>query len=325
MKRVMLCLALAASGCGKTPGVAKIDGSAPQATVVAGHSFVKFGFGAEGGSAPAVAHTANGWVAAYAGANLGDRQLYVTRSADGKSWDKPKKLGASGYTDQFPCLVTDGQGTLHLYFASNRDGDDFSLYHATYANGGFGTPVAIANTLGASDCAVAWDGSRFVLAAETLGVGMELKTSADGASFAGTEILVDQGFEPAMAALPGGKLLVAYSHDGGIYAKTGKPGAWGKEVAAATSAGRLSEPALAFANGTGLLIFGERDGSQQLVGHRFDAAGTIEKADYVVPDAGGDTRSPGLAAGDHGDFGLVSGMKYSNGQQGVIFSVLVTE
>ncbi|MDB5099253.1 MAG: hypothetical protein JWM80_3674 [Cyanobacteria bacterium RYN_339] len=324
MKRLILGVALLSAGCGKANVGVKVEAT-PQTQVVGGRTLVKFGFGAEGGVAPAVAHTTTGWVAAYAGSNLGDRQLYITHSADGKAWDKPKKLGVSGYTDQFPCFAADGAGALHLFFASNREGDDFSLYQATYANGTFGAATAIADTLGAADCAVAWDGKRFVLAAETLGVGMTLKTSADGATFTGEEILVDQGFEPAITALADGKLLVAYMHDGGIYAKTGKPGAWGAEVEAATSVGRLQEPALAFANGKGLLVFGEKNGSQQISARRFDAAGKFESTAYVQPDAGGDARSPGLAVGDHGDYGLIWGMKYSTGQQGIVFSVMAAE
>jgi len=317
MKRLLLC-ALLLSGCGKSTAAGVHVDATPQTQTVGGHTLVKF----DGGATPAVAHTANGWVAVYAGVNLGDRQLYVTHSADGKAWDKPKKLGASAYTDQFPCLVADGQGQLHLYFASNRDGDDFQLFHATYANGAFGEPTAIADSTGASDCAVAWDGSRFVLAAETLGVGMRLETSPDGLSFTGDEIVVDQGFEPALASLGNGKLLLAYTHDGGVYAKTGQPGKWSAEITAATDSARLSEPALAFANGRGLLVFGDRAGSQHLGTRRFDAAGSFKDGGYVLPDAGGEGRSPGLAVGDHGDLGLIWGMKYSNGQQGVIFSDL---
>jgi hypothetical protein len=269
-----------------------------------------------------VAHTADGWVAVYAGVNLGDRHLYASHSADGKAWDRPKKLDGADYTDQFPCLVNDGGGQLHLFFASNRDGDDFRLYHATYAAGGFSQAAAIADTTGASDCAVAWDGSRFVLAAETLGVGMRLVTSPDGTAFTGDEILVDQGFEPAITALEGGKLLVAYTHDGGVFAKTGKPGAWSAESEAASSTGRLTEPALAYANGKGLLVFGEKAGTQHLSARRFDATGKFESVPYVLPDAGGEGRSPGLAVGDHADLGLIWGMKYSNGQQGVVFTTL---
>lgn len=320
MKRAVLLLALVATGCGKTAAGVKVE-AAPQIATVGGHTLVKFGFGAEGGVTPAVARTADGWVAVYAGSNLGDRQLYLTRSPDGKAWDKPKKLGASGYTDQFPCLVADGQGTLHLYFASNREGEDFQLYHATYANGGFGEATVIADTLGASDCAVAWDGSRFVLASETMGLGMRLETSTDGAAFKGDEVVVDEGFEPALAALDGGKLLLAYTHDGGVYAKVGKPGAWSAEVEAATATGRLSEPAVAFANGQGTLVFGDRTGAQHLSGRRFDAAGTISTTPYVLPDGGGEGKSPALAVGDHGSLGLIWGMKY-NGQQGVVFTTL---
>lgn len=324
MKRVIFILALLSSGCGKLIPTSTVA-SVPQAAVVDGHTLVKFGFGAEGGATPAVAHTADGWVAVYAGSRLGDRQLYSAHSSDGTHWDKPKKLGQSGLTDQYPCLTTDNAGNLHLFFASNRDGDDFQLYHAQYSAGTFRDATAIANTSGASDCAVSYCNGQFVLAAETMGVGLQIKTSPDGESFTGDELLTEQGFEPAITALSGDQLMVAYTRSGRLYASTGKPGKWNAETLVTKSSTKLQEPTLAMQGTHGLLAWAERGASPKISARRFDASGKFESVPYTLPSVPGESRSPGLCVGEDGEFGLIWGMKDNNGQQGIIFSVLAAE
>lgn len=316
-----VAVAMALSGCGKGLGLTKGAPGVPQAQVVDGHTLVTFGVGAEGGEEPALAHTADGWVAAYAGTNSGDRHLYTTTSTDGQHWNAAKPLGSSDFSDQWPCFVNDGAGNLHLYFASNRTGDAFSVYHSRYTGGSWSAPEIVANTTGASDLAVAYANGKFVLAEETMGTGLVVSTSNDGSQFTGAATVVEQGFEPSLAVLPSGKLLLAYMHDGGLYAKSGKPGSWSSEVTAATGADKLHEPSLVWAGDHGVLAYCERtEDGYKLRARQFDAQAKFGDPLAGLPTSDGDQRAPAVAADNQGLTGLIWGMKDSNGQQGVIFS-----
>jgi hypothetical protein len=319
---VLLALAtVSLVGCGKVPAAATPQLPALESQVVDGHTLVKFGFEGAGGEAPALLHTPEGWLAVYVGLHVGQRHINWTTSTDGTHWASPKGLGTSDYSDQAPVLLNDGSGAAHLYFASNRDGADFQVFHARFANGNFAAPKAITGTTSVSALAVTFADNRFILAAETLGSGLLVSESSDGEQFSNAKTIADAGFGPALVTLPNAKQLLAYMHDGKIYTRTGKPGAWSAETLAASGADKLREPALVWAHDHGWLAYSERtaDG-YKLRARRYDAQVKFDPTPVSLPDAGGDARAPGLATDAAGSVALVWGMKYSNGQQGVIFS-----
>lgn len=318
---LVLVAALASGGCGKSVNGAKVPSGAPQAMTENGRQVVKFGFGAEGGESPALAHTADGWQAIYAGTQLGDRHLYWSTSADGSRWSTPSTVASAQFSDQTPAFATDAKGALHLYFASNRTGDDYSIYHCTLSNGTWSAPEAIADTTGASDLAVIYANNQFVLAEETLGAGLVVSTSTDGTRFSGAKVAADAGFAPSLAALPDGRLMLAYMHDGNLYDLVGKPGAWGAEATAATGSDKLQEPGLVWSGDHGVMAYAERTpGGYQLRARRFDAKGQFDASPLPLPASSGDARAPGLATDAQGKIGMIWGMKDDNGQQGTIFS-----
>jgi hypothetical protein len=308
-------------GCGKVPGAAVSELSAIESAVVDGHTLVKFGFDGAGGESPALLHTRDGWLAVYVGLHVGKRHVTWTTSTDGVHWAAPKGLGTSDFSDQAPVLVNDGAGVCHLYFASNRDGNDFQVFHTRFANGSFAAPTAINGTTSVAAMAVTYANNRFILAAETVGLGLAVSESPDGEQFSNAKVVTEAGFTPALATLPDGKQLLAYMHDGKIYTRTGTPGAWSAEALGASGADKLREPTLVWAQNQGWLAYSERttDG-YKLRAKRFDQQAKFDPAPVSLPDAGGESRAPNLACDAQGTVALVWGMKYSNGQQGVIFS-----
>jgi hypothetical protein len=60
----------------------------------------------------------------------------------------------------------------------------------------------------------------------------------------------------------------------------------------------------------------------KLEARHFDASGKVSPEPVMLPGEGGEARSPALCAGLDGSTGLIWGMKYSNGQQGIVFSIL---
>lgn len=319
----LLTLTVAAAllaGCGAAPG--QTAGVAAQ--TVAGKSLVKLGFGAEGGTQPSLIRRANGeWLMVYVGTNVADRHLYWTRSTDGTRWSAPIAIESAAYSDQAPSLVEDAQGVVHCFFASNRGGENFNLFHATF-DGVWSASTEIAGFEGLQDLSATYAGGRFLLAAEVMAEGLFATTSADGVTFTEREKLADAGFEPAVTFLPGGAALVAYTRANELIARTSQPGAdWAAEQVVASTSSRLRGPALAWSGDHGKLIYTERAGAGMTYSLREKRFGAdLKFAEGAnLASIGGDANSPAIAANHNGKIGLAWGMKQSSSQQGIAFTL----
>jgi hypothetical protein len=306
------------AGCGALPG-----GKAT--TAVNGATFTKLGFGAEGGAAPALVRRANGeWLVVYVGTNVGDRHLYWATSTDGARWSPSQAIEGADYSEQAPALVEDASGVAHLFFASNRNGQDFELFTATLSGSDWSEATAIPGYTGVQDLAAAYANGKFLLACELSGAGLVATTSADGATFADATPVADAGFDPAAAFLPDGKALVAYTSGDDLLERSGAPGAWGAEKTVVTTKSRLRGPALVWAGDHGKLVYAERQGGSgtnyQLKERRFDAGLSFTDGKPMVA-FGGEANQPALAIGNNGKIGLAWGMKLSSSQQGVAFTL----
>lgn len=314
----LVALAVALTGCGSAKAGSAIEVAG---TTADGHALARLGFGAEGGEKPAlVRRAAGGYVLAYAGTRSGSRKIYVATSADGTHWAKPKVACAGEFSDQAPALAEDAAGQLHLFFASNRSGEAQALYHAVEANGAFGQPAAIAGFEGAQDLAIARGEHGFTLVAEVLGAGLLAASSPDGVEWTTPGELAPAGAEPAAAALPDGRTLVAYQLEGKIWLKAGKPGDWAAASEAASGGSRLRDPGLAWAGATGLLVYCEKGAAGfELKARSLDASFRPAAAD--APLAGsGDQRGVAIALDHNGSKTFAWGMKTTSGQQGVMVS-----
>jgi predicted small secreted protein len=307
------------AGCGTMPG------AGPSALVtVGGKSVVKLGFGAEGGTQPSLIKRSNGeWLMVYVGTNVADRHLYWTRSTDGIRWSAPNAIESAAYSDQAPALVEDAQGVVHCFFASNRGGETFNLFHAAF-DGVWTDSTEIAGFAGVQDLAATYADGRFLLAAEVMAEGLFAATSADGATFAERELLADAGFEPAVTFLPTGAALVAYTRANQLITRTGKPGAdWAAEQVVASTSSRLRGPALAWMGDHGKLIYTERAAAGMTYSLREKRFGAdLKFAEGAnLASTGGDANSPAIAADHNGKIGLAWGMKQSSSQQGIAFTL----
>lgn len=319
--RPLALLTVAASlllaGCGAVPGAGMT------AQMVGGQKVVKLGFGAEGGDDPAVIRRADGsWVLAYVGTYVENRRIYVATSADGNAFAASAPIEEHEYSDQSPALVEDGDGRLHLFFTSNRDGHDFELYHSVLEPGGaWAQPQHVAGFTGLQNLAVAQREGRFLMAAEVMGDGLFVSTSADGASWTPRELVAQAGFEPAATFTADGTAVVAYQRSGQIFVRASRPGgAWSEEAVAAQGEGRLRQPALAWTEGRGVLVFCER-GADSFVLRRRHFDSRLSFTDGPRPAAlTGEARTPAVSY-HNGKIGLAWGMKLTGGQQGIVFAL----
>lgn len=321
--RPLAFLTVAASllmaGCGAVPGAS----TGVAATTVGGQKVAKLGFGAEGGDDPAVIRRADGsWVVAYVGTYVDNRLLYVATSSDGLTFGASTLVEDHLYSDQSPCLVEDGNGQLHLFFTSNRDGNDFELYHSTLgADGTWAQPQHTAGFTGLQNLAVANRDGRFMMAAEVAGDGLFATTSADGATWTERELVAQAGFEPAVTFTADGTAVVAYQRSGQIFVRSSRPGAaWGEEATAAQGEGRLRQPSLTWTEGRGVLVFCEKGADSFVLRRRhFDAR--LSFTDGPRPAAlTGEARTPAVSY-HNGKIGLAWGMKLTGGQQGIVFAL----
>jgi hypothetical protein len=310
------------AGCGTLPGAT----AGIKAESLGGKGFTKIGFGAEGGTQPALLRRANGeWLMVYVGTNVGERHLYATTSTDGKTFSAPELIESADYSDQAPVLAEDAQGVAHLFFASNRDGVNFELRHARLEGAGWTASTQIDGYTGVQDLAVAYAAGRFLLAAEIQGDGLVATTSADGTTFTEREQIAKAGFDPAATFLPDGTALVAYTRSNEILTRASKPGAdWAAESVTVKGSSRLRGPALLWAGDHGKLVYAERQGATginyALREQRFDQGLIFQEGKPLVA-FGGDANSPALAYDNHASIGLAWGMKLSSSQQGVAFTL----
>lgn len=309
-------------GCGTVSAA----GAAPYATVatLGGMQVAKLGFGEEGGTDPAICRRADGsTVVVYVGSNVADRKLYWATAKKGLTFGASQPVGDSDYSDQEPCLVEDAQGQLHLFFASNRDGENFRLYHSQLVDGEWATPSLIPGFEGLQGLAAAYAGGRFLLAAELMGEGLFATVSADGQTFTDREAIAESGFEPAATFLPDGTALVVYQRAGELFFRSSGPNAdWSAEAKAAKGADRLRTPALAWAGDHGELIYCERAGtSYQLKAKRFDAKLTFTDG-RQFSKLPGEARTPAISAQQNAEINLAWGMKLSSDQTGIAITVL---
>jgi hypothetical protein len=308
------------AGCGVAPGSSSpIDGGF-HLQGAAGQKSVSIGLG---GGQPALTHSKDGWLAAYVGTSVGIHHLFVSHSRDGEQWSTPSVADGSTFSDQSPRFVTTGDGTTHLYFASNRDGIDYRVFHSRYVGGSWSTPIGVDGTEGTSNLAVAFVDDHVVLATEILGNGLHYSISNDGDHFEGDRLVAAAGFEPALASLPDGRILLAYLRDGSIFARTGAKGPSEPEVTivAGTGINSLREPALGWNGDHGLLAYTARTPlGYSLRAARFDANAKFGAAQAALPAITGAGRAPAFAVGPAGSMGLIWGTTSVDGQSNVNFA-----
>jgi hypothetical protein len=322
MRRVWLLAAVAAALVGLPACGAQGVGPAANLGVSDARIVARFGFDADGGAQPSlVARAAGGFALAYASTRPGARRVHVATSADGLTWGEARPLPAAEFSDASPALVEDAAGALHLYFVSNRSGLAQQVFHCAEAGGAFGEPARVPGLDGAQDLAVTRVGDEVVLVAEVMGAGVVAHQGPVGGALRALPAVAEAGAEPAVCAMAGGKVVVAFQREGKIWTRQGLPGALGPEVVAASAASRLRDPALGWAGGQGQLAWAERaDGGLGLRLRAFDAKlsfGAVE-----APGLGnGEARGPAWAASRDGVRLLAWGMKTMNGQQGVMVTI----
>jgi hypothetical protein len=309
------------SGCGALPAVV----GSVQAVTQAGYAQVAFGVGGIGGAQPALLQRQDGsWVVVFVGTRSGARQLYSAVSQDGRYWTEPRRLGQSGLSDQAPVFIEDTSGTLHLYLASNRDGDQYELYHATWPKGATWWDGArmVAGFGGIQDLALTRRAGRFWLLAEIMGEGLVVASSGDGETFGAVTQVAEAGFEPSLCAVGETGLLAVYHRAGVLYRREmGVKGQWLPEERWLESNSRLREPVVSWSESEGLLAFIERTGSEdRLRVRRFGEDRRLEVA--VEPSfLGGGGRSPVIFRAQNGKMAWAWGMKTVDGRQGVTVCV----
>ncbi|MEB3222732.1 MAG: hypothetical protein VKS61_11700 [Candidatus Sericytochromatia bacterium] len=323
MRRAWFLAALTAALLGLPACGAKGIGPAASLGALDARVVARFGFGAEGGAQPALlARAAGGFALAYVGTRPGDRHLHVATSADGRAWGEALALPAGEFSDASPALVEDAAGGLHLYFVSNRSGLTQQVFHCAQAAGGFGEAVVVPGLGGAQELAATRVGDEVVLVAEVMGAGVLAHQGPPGGALRPLPAVAQAGAEPAVCAMAGGKVVVAFQREGKIWTRQGLPGSLGPEVVAASAGSRLRDPALGWVAGQGQLAWAERaDGGMGLRLRPFDA--TLSFGEVEAPGLGaGESRGPSWAASREGVRLLAWGMKTMNGQQGVVVLVL---
>lgn len=319
MSRLPLALLVAVLAVLPACGTKPAGASDVLSALLDGKPVARFGFGAEGGEKPTLtARQAGGFALAYVGSKSGNRHVYVATSADGRTWSKAAPVAAGDFADANPALAEDATGNLHLYFASNRAGDNQALYHVSQAGNAWGKAAVIAGFDGVQDVAACADDAGLTIACEVMGAGLLAASSPDGVAFGAASEVSPAGAEPAVCALPEGRALVAFQRDGKIWGRAGSPGSWESEVALASGASRLRDPALAWANGAGSLFWAEKGAA----GFGLHVSGLDTKL-QATPDAdpvtgSGDARGAAIAVDPNGSKLLAWGMKNPNGQQGVM-------
>lgn len=317
-RALLVALSLAGTllaGCGAQPGSATkmlSDGSV----------VTTLGYGAAEIASPSLCQQKDGsWVLVYAGTNTGDRRVFWASSKDGHSWSAPKAIDTHEFSDQCPRLVVDAQGVTNLYFASNRDGATFELYHSKLVSGAWQAPAEIPGFDGVESLAVLSESGKTLLAAQQLMAGMFSATSADGVHFDAPVKVTGPGADPSLAMLPNGKAMIAYAADQTIDVRTCTPGgAWSAATAAGQGADWVRETALAFSGDRGDLLYSERTPDGYVLRERhFDANLNFTDADLPVsPEA----RTPSLAVDHNGKISLAWGMKDNSGQTAIALTVL---
>ncbi|HEY9724451.1 MAG TPA: hypothetical protein V6D47_20785 [Oscillatoriaceae cyanobacterium] len=298
------------AGCGAAPGSARLlsNGSAAQPL--------------GSGTQPTLCARPDGsLVVAFVGADSGNRKIYWSESSDGKIWGNPRALDSHPFSDQSPRLVVDAQGVLNLYFASNRDGQNFEIYHSKLVSGAWQAPEEIPGFDGVESLAVVNANGKTLLAAQQLMVGLTSAVSTDGTHFGTPETVTGPGADPSLTMLPGGKALIAYTDDQTVDVRTCTPGgAWSDATDAADGADAVRETTLAFTGDRGELIYAERTPDGYVLRERhFDAELNFTDADLPVsPDA----RTPSLAVDHNGKISLAWGMKDNSGQTTIALTVL---
>lgn len=284
-------LASAATGGALSP----LASMAP-AALSGGPKGVRFGQGGQGAEAPAIAKAADGtWVLAFVGTQSGDRKVFISTSSDGQSWSAATPLpGTRAYSDQAPSLAVDAKGQLHLGFLSNRQDNDWALYHSVWAAGAFGVAQRVEGFSGAMDLAIAYHGEKLVVAAELRGVGLVVSEGQPDAGFEEAELVTEQGFEPALAQGPDGQLALAYRRGDSVLAQVGVPGAWSAASPLAGGDGvKRREPSLAW-GASALVAAWAEAGAMKAV--RLEAEGLKASEGPVwAPVAGAEARQPALA------------------------------
>ena len=322
MKRVAwaaLCAAglMLLSGCGSQGAGLPVG---PALTLADGRAVAQFGFGAEGGAQPSlVARAGGGFALAYVGTRPRDRHVYLATSSDGQSWTRPVAVAVGEFSDQSPALLEDKAGTLHLYFVSNRSGLHQAVYHCTLQGTMASEPHLVPGLQGAQRLALTRLGTEVVLVAEVMGAGIVAYQGEPGGALVSLAPVAEAGAEPAICALPDGRVAVAFQQEGKIVLREGVPGEWGAEMVAASASVRLRDPALLAKSQGGVLAYAERQGvgNTQIKLRAFDE--NFQFRAMEKPGIGpGEARGANFAVSLQGLRLLAWGMKTVDGQQGVM-------
>lgn len=251
---------------------------------------------------------------------LGDQHVYCTTSPDGARWSAPVAVAKGPLTDESPALFEDAAGTMHLLFASNRS-QHFRLYETTSREGqSWSEAVALPEDPDQSyrpTVAMLANGS-LALAYETIGGALRFQTRNPQGTWGEAATVHAGGGDPALAALPDGRLMLAYRSYGKLQLRSrSAAGAWSE----ASDLGSTGEaPSLSTDNQGGLwLVFaGEADTAMKLTERRGDGKTWTAGAELTTGNT--DDEHPAAIVTRSGERVMTWGVRQDGRGQGLFFA-----
>lgn len=268
----LICLALTLTGCGTTALMSGPGASgAPQ--VAAGWTVTRVTpEGVRAVEPSLVERKAGGFAIAFATDKLGDRHVYCTTSPDGARWTPPVPVARGPLTDESPVLYEDASGTMHLFFASNRS-QRFRLYETTSADGqawSEAAPLPEDPDQSYRPSVAPLANGTLALAYETIGGAVRFRTRSAQGAWGEAATVHAGGGDPALAALPDGRLMLAYRSYGQLQTRSrSAAGAWSEpsELGTAGEAPSLSSDGQ---GGLWLVYAAETDAALKLTERRLE-------------------------------------------------------
>ncbi|MNR75517.1 hypothetical protein D3C72_61480 [compost metagenome] len=263
-----------------------------------------------------VARKAGGFALAYDTQKLGGKDVFVSLSADGKTWSAPVAVGQTRRTEESPALWEDASGKLHLIYGSNDSGA-FQLYASASTDGKtWNEAVAITReTEHAKAASVTRTPKGVAVVFQTLGGSCEVMQSSDGEIWGLSRRIAASGGDPAIAH-DGEGLRVVFHRDGKLFECIERQGSWSEAVQIPGTA-EMQEPAIARIAGKLTLAYStlSSNGTWKLAVREAGPSGWGLEQDLVQgPD---DHGYPSLAEGQDGGTWLAWGISRLTEERGI--------
>lgn len=316
----LISLAVALTGCGPNALMSgPSTGGAPQ--VVAGWTLSRVTPDGVHAVEPSLIERRDGGLAiAYSTDKLGDQHVYCTTSKDGARWTAPVAIAKSALTDESPALYEDAAGTLHVLFASNRS-QRFGLYEATSSDGAsWSEAAALPEDPDQSyrPSVASLSSGTLALAYETLGGALRFRTRSALGTWSEAATIHHGGGDPALAALPDGRLMLAYRSYGKLQLRSrSASGTWGEP----SDLGSLGEaPSLSVdpQGGLWLVYASEGDSTLKLQERRGDGKAFTSSSELTAGDT--DDENPAAIVTRSGERVMTWGARKGGRGQGLFFA-----